>query len=176
MQRFRTRPHFYNFAEMWVEVNEYKQPKECPTLPAWALPTNERQTRGEPRNTTQSSAGADAQVQKGPLDASITARIEKCRKELGQALHGNILGAVAKVRRARDIPNQHLQQEVLKWMESGARGLAQIRHVAAEISETKFYEILDRLEVRSLDQIPNFGVLTKLVDEMNAVQSKSSVA
>jgi hypothetical protein len=168
--------YFYNFAEMWVEVNEYKQPKECPTLPAWALPTNERQTRGEPRNTTQSSAGADAPVHKGPLDASITARIEKCRKELGQALHGNILGAVAKVRSARDIPNQHLQQEVLKWMESGARGLAQIRNVASEIPETKFYEILDRLEVRSLDQIPNFGVLTKLVDEMNAVQSKSSVA
>jgi hypothetical protein len=168
--------YFYNFAEMWVEVNEYKQPKECPTLPVWALPTNERQTRGEPRNTTQTSAGANAQVQKGPLDASITARIEKCRKELGQALHWNILGAVAKVRSARDIPNQHLQQEVLKWMESGVRGLAQIRNVAAEIPETKFYEILDRLEVRSLDQIPSFGVLTKLVDEMNAAQSRSSVA
>jgi hypothetical protein len=80
------------------------------------------------------------------------------------------------VRSARDIPNQHLQQEVLKWMESGVRGLAQIRSVAAEIPETKFYEILERLEVRSLDQIPSFGVLTKLVDEMNAAQSRSSVA
>jgi hypothetical protein len=137
---------------------------------------NERQSIGEPRSTTQTSAGANSQVQKGPLDASITARIEKCRKDLGQALHGNILGAVAKVRSARDIPNQHLQQEVLKWMESGVRGLAQIRSVAAEIPETKFYEILDRLEVRSIDQIPNFGVLTKLVDEMNAAQSRSSVA
>src|SRR5713226_6806256 len=35
--------YFYNFAEMWVEVNEYKQPKEFPRLPAWALPANERQ-------------------------------------------------------------------------------------------------------------------------------------
>ena len=98
------------------------------------------------------------------------------RQGLQTVLGFNFGAKGEKVRSARDIPNQHLQQEVLKWMESGVRGLAQIRNIAAEIPETKFYEILDRLEVRSLDQIPNFGVLTKLVDEMNAAQPKSSVA
>lgn len=168
--------YFYNFAEMWVEVNEYKQPREFPTLPVWALPPNEREHIRDSRQTPQNAAKADAQVQKGPLDASITAKIENCRKDLGKVLYASILGAVARARSARDIPNQHLQHEVLKWMESGVRGLSHVRKGAAEIPETRFYEILDRLEVRSLDQIPNFGVLTKLVDEMNQAQSKSSVA
>ena len=79
---------------------------------------------------------------------------------------------MARVRSARDIPNQHLQQEVLKWMESGVRGLSQIRRIASEITETELYAILDRHDVRSLDQIPNFGVLTKLVKEMSEAESQ----
>ncbi|HEV2325853.1 MAG TPA: hypothetical protein VGS10_18020 [Terracidiphilus sp.] len=38
--------------------------------------------------------------------------------------YSNIPGSVAKVRSAQDIPNQHVKQEVLKWMESGVRGMA----------------------------------------------------
>ncbi|MFZ0744460.1 MAG: Rad52/Rad22 family DNA repair protein [Terracidiphilus sp.] len=166
--------YFYNFAEMWVDLDEYKHPRQIPELPSWALPVNERQGRSEARPTGQSRASTS--MQKGPLDASITGRIENCRRDLGQMLYGNILGAVAKVRSARDIPNQHLQQEVLKWMESGVRGLSQIRKSAAGLPETKFYEILDRLEVRSLDQIPNFGVLVQLVDELAVAQRSKSAA
>src|SRR5246127_4476 len=34
--------YFYNFAEMWVELNEHKQPKQQPKLPLWALPAAEK--------------------------------------------------------------------------------------------------------------------------------------
>ena len=91
-------------------------------------------------------------------------------------LYSNILGSVAKVRSARDIPNQRVQQEVLKWMESGVRGMAQVRRVAAEIAETELYGILDGLAVRRLDEIPNFGVLAKLVEQMNEAQSRRPAA
>ena len=83
---------------------------------------------------------------------------------------------MAKVRSAQDIPNQHVKQEVLKWMESGVRGMAQGRRVAAEIAETEFYAILDGLGVRRLDEIPNFGVLAKLVEQMNEAQSRRPAA
>ena len=168
--------YFYNFAEMWVDVDEYKHPKQIPALPTWALSKDERRGGSEPRQTGQAAAKVEESAQKGPLDASITGRIENCRKELGNVLYGNILGAVARVRSARDIPNQHLQQEALKWMESGVRGLSQIRRIAAEIPETELYAILDRHDVRSLDQIRNFGVLTKLVREMSEAESKRSAA
>jgi len=165
--------YFYDFGEMWVEINEYKQPRELPDLPSWALPAAERKS-AESRQTSEGTKRTDTAVQKGPLDAAVTSRIESCRREVGQVLYANILGSIAKVRAARDIPNQHLQMEVLKWMESGVRGLSQVRTIASEIPETKFYDVLDSLQVQSIDKIPNFGVLSKLVKEMKEIHSRQS--
>jgi hypothetical protein len=168
--------YFYNFAEMWVDLDEYRHPCELPTLPSWALPENERRApvqNGAVRKETGN--GADP-LQKGPLDASVTNKIEGARRDLGQKLHGNILGSLAKVKSARDIPNQRVQQEVLKWIESGVRGMAQVRRIAAEIPETEFYGILDDLHIPRLDEIPNFGLLAKLVKRMIKAQSKGPAA
>lgn len=168
--------YFYNFTEMWVDLDEYKHPREVPTLPSWALPECERRAPVQNGTARKENGNGTAAVQKGPLDASVTGKIEACRRDLGQILYSNILGSVAKVRSARDIPNQHVQQEVLKWMESGVRGMAQVRRVAAEIAETEFYGILDGLGIRRLDEIQNFGVLAKLVKKMNEAQSKMPAA
>ena len=168
--------YFYRFGEMWVDVDEYKHPREIPALPSWALPENERRSSGDEAANGKSFANGVAAAHKGPLDASVTAKIEACRRDLGQLLYSNILSSIARVRSARDIPNQHLQQEVLKWMESGVRGMVQVRRVASEIPDTRFYEILDGLGIRSLDQIPRFGVLAKLVEQMNEAHSKMPAA
>lgn len=169
--------YFYNFAEMWVYIDEYKHPREIPTLPSsWALPENERRAPGQNEAIKKETrTGADP-VHKGPLDASVTNKIERSRRDLGQKLYGNILGSVARVKSARDIPNQRVQQEVLKWMESGVRGMAQVRRVAAEIPETEFYGILDDLSILRIDEIPNFGVLAKLVERINEAQSRRPAA
>ena len=168
--------YFYSFAEMWVDLDEYKHPREIPALPSWALPENERLSASNSSTNGKSAGNGAAQVQKGPLDASVTGKIEGCRRDLGQRLYSNILGSVARVRSARDIPNQHAQQEVLKWMESGVRGMEQVRQAASEIAETEFFGILDGLGVRRLDEIPNFGALAKLVERMNDAKSRSSAA
>jgi len=168
--------YFYNFAEMWVDLDEYKHPREIPTLPSWALPECERRAPVQNGTARKENGNGAAAVQKGPLDASITGKIEVCRRDLGQMLYSSILGSVARVRSARDIPNQRVQQEVLKWMESGVRGVAQVRRVAAEIAETEFYGILDGLGIRRLDEIQNFGTLAKLVERMNEAQSRRPAA
>ena len=168
--------YFYSFAEMWVDLDEYKHPREIPALPSWALPENERLSASNSSTNGKSAGNGAAQVQKGPLDASVTGKIEGCRRDLGQRLYSNILGSVARVRSARDIPNQRAQQEVLKWMESGVRGMEQVRQAASEIAETEFFGILDGLGVRRLDEIPNFGALAKLVERMNDAKSRSSAA
>jgi hypothetical protein len=168
--------YFYNFAEMWVDIDEYKHPREIPTLPPWALPENERRAPAQNGTVRKETGNAAYPVQKGPLDATVTNKIEGSRRDLGQRLYTNILGSVAKVKSARDIPNQRVQQEVLKWMESGVRGMAQVRRVAAVIPETEFYGILDDLSIPRLDEIPNFGLLAKLVERMNEAQSKRPAA
>jgi len=168
--------YFYNFAEMWVDLDEYKHPREIPALPSWALPECERRAPTQNGTARKENGNGTASVQKGPLDASVTAKIEACRRDLGQLLYSNILGSMAKARSARDVPNQHVQLEVLKWMESGVRGMAQVRRVAAEIAETEFYGILDGLGIRRLDEIQNFGTLAKLVEKMNEAQSRRVAA
>ena len=168
--------YFYNFAEMWVDLDEYKHPRELPTLPSWALPENERRMPVQNGTVRKDMGNGADSLQKDPLDASITNKIEGARRDLGKKLYGNVLGSVGGVRSARDIPNKRVQQEVLKWMESGVRGMAQVRRVAAEIPETEFYEILDDLGIPRLDEITNFGLLAKLVERMNQAQSRRPAA
>ena len=41
--------YLYNFTEMWVPLNEHRQPVEFPALPQWALPkTNEQEAKSTP--------------------------------------------------------------------------------------------------------------------------------
>ena len=168
--------YFYDFAEMWVELNEHKQPKSIPTLPSWALPKGHKAANPPQMGETSGKENkARLPVQKGPLDASVTTKIEGFRRELGDALFGSIL-AMAHVRSAREIPNQHVQQNVQKWMESGVRGMARVREIAAGLPEREFYAILDDHGVESLTKIPNFGVLEKLVNAMTRAAQQLSVA
>ena len=100
--------YFYDFAEMWVDLNENKQPKSIPTLPSWALPKgHSAATSADERDVRQGNKTSSCA--KGPLDASVTTKIEGFRRELGDALFGSIL-AMAHVRSAREIPNQHVSR------------------------------------------------------------------
>src|SRR5271155_2129472 len=169
--------YFYSFAEMWVDLNDNKQPKNVPSLPAWALPKSQASsTQPNATGKPDQRPRCSSVVAKRPLDAGVTTKIEGHRQELGQALYQSILMMVAQVCSARDIPNQQLQQSVLNWIESATLGMAQVRKIAAEIPETKFYSILDHHGVQSLARVPNFGVLKKLVDEMTQAAPSSSVA
>src|SRR6201997_4889713 len=40
--------YLYNFAEMWVPLNEYRQPVEFPKLPHWALPKGNNTGKSHP--------------------------------------------------------------------------------------------------------------------------------
>jgi len=168
--------YFYDFAEMWVDIDEHKQPKSIPTLPSWALPKGHKAANPpQMSETSGKESKARLSVPKGPLDASVTTKIESFRRGLGDALFGSIL-AMAHVRSAREIPNQHVQQNVLKWMESGVRGMARVREIAAALPEREFYAILDDHGVESLTKIPNFGVLEKVVSAMTQAAQQLSVA
>jgi hypothetical protein len=62
--------YFYNFDEMWVEVNEYKQPKQQPKLPLWALPAAEKGQASTAKtgvmNERPSSSNGGGSIPKAP--------------------------------------------------------------------------------------------------------------
>src|SRR5246127_1133298 len=78
--------YFYNFAEMWVELNDYKQPKQQPKLPLWALPAAEKGQASPAEtgvmNARPSSSNGAGSIPKGPLDAGVTEKIASCRSDL----------------------------------------------------------------------------------------------
>jgi len=121
--------YFYNFDEMWVEINEYRQPKQLPPLPAWALPASERREASRPQEATRTARGQDS-TQKGPLDTAMTGKITLSRRELGGKLFEDVLQLVSGVRRPREIPNQAKQQAVFSSLEQCQRGMQSIREMA----------------------------------------------
>jgi hypothetical protein len=172
--------YFYNFGEMWVELNDYRQPRQLPNLPAWALPANERGKSGNGTTVTHQEGASDSasrrevHIPKGPLDATVTGEIAGCKRDLGATLFMDVLERVAHVRSPRDIPNQNLQQTVLSSMKTCVRGMQRIREIAAGLAEAEFYAILDKLNIQSLDRIPSFKVFQELGRAMTAAAEEAA--
>lgn len=154
--------YLYNFAEMWVPLNDYRQPINLPPLPQWALP-KESGTEGK---VNPVSGPRPPVVQRGPIDQKTTARIEGFRRILGDRIYGEILWRVARARRANAVPNAQLQADVSEAMERAARGIRKAHSLAEEIGDTQFVSVLDRLKIRSMTTIRNLEALKLLVLEL----------
>src|ERR1700759_3986876 len=174
MLLFRTRAIRLQLRRDVVELNDYKQPKQQPKLPLWALPAAEKGQASPAEtgvmNERPNSSNGTGSIPKGPLDAGVTEKIASCRSDLGPTLYEDILQRVARVRSPRDVANQRLQQVVLRSMETCLRAMQRIREIAAELPEAEFYTILDDLGVQALDRIPSFEVFQKLANAMHAAE------
>ena len=95
--------YLYNLSEVWVPLNEHRQPIEYPRLPEWALPKN---PAGRRENESGSPRGT---IPHGPIDQRITAKIEEFRDIVGDPIFGEILWRIARARKANAIPNSQLQ-------------------------------------------------------------------
>ena len=153
--------YFYNFAEIWVPLNEHRQPIRVPTLPHWALPKDTITCRNHPAVGSRPPV-----VQRGPIDQKTTVRIEGFRRILGDPIYGEILRRVAHVRRANEIPNAQVQAQVAEAMERASRGIHKASSLAEQIGDTRFVSVLDRLRIKSMTAIPRLETLKTLVAEL----------
>ncbi len=161
--------YLYNFTEMWVPLNEYRQPVEFPKLPHWALP------KGNNTGKTHPAAGSrPPAVQRGPIDQKTTVRIERFRRILGDPIYGEILWRVARARQANAIPNAQLQANVGEAMERASRGFSKAHSLAEQIGETSFLAILDRLRIESMTTIPRLEMLKTLVVELEREAARTA--
>jgi hypothetical protein len=161
--------YLYNFTEMWVPLNEYRQPVEFPKLPHWALPKG--------NNTGKSHPAAGSRppvVQRGPIDQKTTVRIEGFRRILGDPIYGEILRRIAQARQANAIPNAQLQANVAEAMERASRGVSKAHSLADQIGETSFIAILDRLRIESMTTIPRLEMLKTLVVELEREAARTA--
>jgi len=134
--------YLYNFAEMWVPLNEHRQPVEFPKLPNWALPKGSVPAKSHPASGSRPPA-----AQRGPIDQKATVKIEGFQRILGDPIYGEILWRIAHARQANAIPNAQLQANVAEVMERASRGVSKAHSLANQIGETPFTAILDRLRI-----------------------------
>ena len=158
--------YLYNFAEMWVPLNQYRQPINLPPLPQWALP---KSGAIDGKSSTRPS-----NVQRGPVDQKTTAKIEGFRRILGDPIYGEILWRVSRARRANAIPNAQLQSDVSDAMERAARGIRKAHSLSEEIGDTQFVSVLDQLQIRSMTTIHNLETLKRLVTALEEFAARSA--
>ena len=164
--------YFYDFAEMWVELDQYGKPKSLPTLPNWALPEGvvpiNQQARPAGEVISPDRKQENRKEQERPLDPALTPKIESFRALLGDALYFEVYRAGGTARNARELPHLRAQQWALKQLETLARGVDRVRELAPELQEQVFYRVLDNHNVQSVDKIPSFEVLKGLVRDLQS--------
>lgn len=154
--------YLYNFAEMWVPLNEYHQPREYPTLPKWALPTS---AGGNGHTEVREHAQGAA---RGPIDSELTTRIESLPRVLGLPIYRELLWRIARAKEASKIPNAELQADVLSAGERAIRGVRRANAFADTLGEMQFIAILDSLQIGSMATIPNLDTLKRLVHQLES--------
>lgn len=159
--------YLYNLGEMWVHLNEHRQPFEYPTLPKWALP-------GGSKKAQATSDPLSASVQRGPIDQKTTGRIEAFRRILGDAIYGEILWRVARAKKANEIPNAQVQAEVADAGERAIRGIQKAYSLTEEIGDTRFVAVLDHFQIGSMATIPSLATLKGLVMELEALAARQA--
>lgn len=155
--------YLYNFREMWVLLDDHKQPAQIPALPKWALPAGKAAA-----NTHPTPAPKPAPVPRGPIDQKMTAKIEGFRGTLGEPIYAEILRLMAKVEHARDIPNAQLQLQIAHWMERALRGIEKVRTLAEQIGETRFTAVVRQLQVNPAAPLPDLETLKILAAELES--------
>jgi hypothetical protein len=161
--------YLYNFTEMLVPLNEYRQPSEYPRLPQWALPKGSKPAKSHP-----ASGPRPPSVQRGPIDQKTTAKIEGFRRILGDPIYGEILWRIAHARQANAIPNAQMQADVAEAMERASRGVSKAHTLAEQIGETSFIAIVDRLRIESITTIPRLELLKDLVAELEREAARTA--
>jgi len=161
--------YLYNFTEVWVQLNEHRQPSEYPRLPQWALPKGNVPAKNHP-----ASGSRPPVVHRGPIDQKTTVRLEGFRRILGDPIYGEILWRVAQARQANAIPNAQLQASVAEAMERASRGFSKVHALAERIGETSFIAILDRLRIESMTTIPRLELLKTLVAELEREAARTA--
>ena len=161
--------YLYNFVEMWVPLNDRRQPLEFPTLPKWALP---HQLQNGGRQDHPQAGAQRTAMQRGPIDQNATAKIEGFLRLLGEGIYREVLWRVARVEAANSIPNAQLQNSVVDVMERATRGIHRANALAEAVGDAAFISVLDGLEISSMATIGSLETLKRLVLELELLEEQ----
>jgi hypothetical protein len=169
--------YLYNLEEVWVDLDEHKQPKRLPQLPKWAMPgkavdagrAETQRSAASKQNTPTGNEGSTTAV-----DPRLIDEIEGFRRELGKDLHGEVIQKIGKARDARGLASNEAANLVLEWLRRANRGIEKARNLSEKMSIGEYDSIFNRMRVGSLNTIPSMAVLSQLVTELLEAASRAA--
>lgn len=169
--------YLYNLEEVWVDLDEHKQPKRLPQLPKWAMPgkavdagrAETQRSAASKQNTPTGNEGSTTAV-----DPRLIDEIEGFRRELGKDLYGEVIQKIGKARDARGLASNEAANLVLEWLRRANRGIEKARNLSEKMSIGEYDSIFNRMRVGSLNTIPSMAVLSQLVTELLEAASRAA--
>jgi hypothetical protein len=162
--------YFYDIAEQWVALDDYKRPKQTPKLNGSGTPT-QRQWPENPQQSSERSGGNTSRI-----GAKLAVQIERYKEELGESLFQEILTVIGKAQTVRSLSSDAVANSVLQWMERGSRGIQKARDLGADLSVGEFDHVMSSQRIRSLNQVPTLKALSALVVALEAFHGQPEAA
>jgi hypothetical protein len=176
--------YFYDFNPPWVDLDQNRQPRILPSLPAWAIPENWRKGMrppGKHENNNAASSGSNGHgkgsfangkngnghcpqsngsVQPG---ADLDARIVSMEKAVGTGLYRNILREYGRVNQPRLIRDLDTKRKVLQVLESATRGVERLNAITKRLQPATVASLLSKLQVPPVSEIADMKTLQAAV-------------
>jgi hypothetical protein len=146
-----------------------------PQLAGWATPEGwlqglrprrEENSTSSERTVAGAGCTGDSHSNGNAADAQINPlvhAIEQMEQVVGKRMYRGVLKAVAKVWNPKDIKDPAIQQKVLAHMQAAERGLRRAEAAREKAGLAAFGTILQRLQLRSLDQVDNLKTLQEIL-------------
>jgi hypothetical protein len=161
--------YFYDVREQWVELDDYKRPKQTPRLDGASVPAQK-----QPQNQRQTTEQGRENVSR--ISSKLAAQIEGYKEELGESLFQEILTVIGKAQTVRSLSSDAVANSVLQWMERGSRGIQKARDLGSDLSVGEFDHVLSSQRIRSLNQVPTLEALSALVVALEAFHGQPEAA
>jgi len=189
--------YLYSLPQVWVELNEFKQPRRLPDLPAWALPEGHSKRKGtsgsngagtgaQSTRTETASGDGDRSNQSVPANngragtrntgdgtndfRKVLMEIQQLSKSVGRRLFGHVLrthAGVDSLSRVGDIGKLKLIRDQLQNVQ---RGTQRLKALVGRVGLSVLREECTRLQLPGVttDDIPDTKSLRKLIESLEA--------
>ena len=166
----------YSVPGVWVDLDEYKQPKRLPQLPKWALPGNTAETGKAvaPRSVEGTQLNNGDQGRVATISPQLIEKIERYRRELGKDLYYEVVHKIGKADDAGKIVSKEIADVVLEWLQRAKRGIDKARELGEQVSVGQYDHIFQQVGVGNLSTVPSMVVLTRLVNELVKATSRAA--
>jgi hypothetical protein len=195
--------YLYSLPQVWVELNEFKQPRRLPDLPAWALPqgrVEQKATRNGsgpdavPQNSKPQSANGNQSNSSGRASNGrpVTGRsgngtnefrqvlieIQQLSKPVGRKLFGHVLRTCAGVDNLNQVADIRKLKLIRDQLQNVQRGTLRLKALVGTVGLEALREECTRLQLPGFtsEDIPDTKTLRKLIEclETKAKQAQAA--